>query len=114
MTDTSPTPVTGATVEPGSRLEQLLATYAGLKPQADELSNRLKAVTDGIKVELLMAAAPDALRIDVDHAALAQPLRLSYVESWTLDTKRLKADDPTTYVKYARKGGTWQLRGQKA
>lgn len=102
-----------ADVQPGSRLDDLLAMYAELKPQADEVSARLKAVTDALKVEL-MASAPEALHIDVDHAALAQPLRLSYVEAWTLDTKRLKAENPALYVAYARKGGKWELRGQKA
>lgn len=101
-----------ANVAPGSRLDSLLATYAELKPQADEAAMRLKSVTDAIKTEL-MAAAPDAQRVDVDHPALVLPLRLTYVESWTLDTKRLKTDEPAVYVKYARKGGTWQLRGQK-
>lgn len=100
-----------AEVAPGSRLDDLLAIYAQLKPAADETAARLKTVTDAIKSEL-MAAAPEARRIDVAHAALPQPLRLSYVESWTLDTKRLKADDPATYVQYARKGGSWQLRVQ--
>jgi hypothetical protein len=106
-------PSVRADVRPGSRLNDLLATYAVLKPQADEVAARLKAVTDGIKTEL-MASAPEARRIDVDHAALAQPLRLSYVESWRLDTKKLKADDPATYVKYAVQGGKWELRGVTA
>lgn len=105
--------VTWAAVEPGSRLDDLLATYAELKPQADELTTRLKAVTDGIKSEL-QAAQPDARKVDVEHAALAQPLRLSYVESWRLDTKRLKAEHPAVYVQYASKGGKWELRGVSA
>jgi hypothetical protein len=109
VTATKPTPVQ-ATVEPGSRLEDLLATYAHLKPQADEIATRLKAVTDAIKAELA-AAVPGAQTIDVAHEALAAPLRLSYVESWRLDTKRLKAEAPETYVRYAVKGGSWQLRG---
>jgi hypothetical protein len=54
------------TVEPGSRLEELLATYAVLKPQADELTAQLKAVTDGIKTEM-SAAAPGAQKVDVAH-----------------------------------------------
>jgi hypothetical protein len=103
-------PPSQAVVVPGSRLEDLLATYAHVKPQADEAAARLKTVTDAIKVEL-MAAVPNAQRIDVAHEALAQPLRLSYVEAWKLDTKALKAEDPETYVRYARKGGSWQLRG---
>lgn len=113
MTDQQTPPVTRAEVQPGSRLDDLLAVYAGLKPRADEIATRLKAVTDAIKTEL-MTAAPGAQRIDVEHVALPQPLRLSYVESWTLDTKRLKVEAPETYVAFARKGGSWQLRGQQA
>lgn len=96
--------------EQGSRLDDLLGMYAQLKPQADELATRLKVLTDAIKGEL-SAAAPGAQQVDVTHAALPTPLRLSYVERWTLDSKALKADDPATYVRYARKGGSWQLRG---
>jgi hypothetical protein len=108
---TTPPPVR-AQVEPGSRLEDLLATYAHLKPQADEAATRLKSVTDAIKAEL-QALAPDATRIEVAHEALPQALRLSYIESWSLDTKALKAEDPVTYVRFARKGGKWELRGVK-
>jgi hypothetical protein len=108
-----PIPVPAVRPEPGSRLDDLLAVYAELKPQADEIAARLKTVTDAIKAEL-MTAAPGAQRVDVAHAALAQPLRLSYVETWTLDTKRLKAENAALYVAYARKGGSWQLRGRSA
>ena len=98
--------------EPGSRLEELLAAYAELKPRVDELTGRLKSVTEAIKAELT-TARPGAQYIGVDHPALAQPLRLTYVETWTLDSKRLKSDNPELYVAYARKGGSWQLRGVK-
>jgi hypothetical protein len=108
MPDTSAVP--RAKVEPGSRLEDLLAAYAHLKPQADEVASRLKAVTDAIKVELT-TLVPGAARIDVAHEALARPLRLSWIEKWDLDAKRMKAEDPATYVRFARKGGSWQLRG---
>lgn len=111
MSETPPS--AQAEVRPGSRLDDLLAAYAELKPRADEAATRLKAVTDAIKAELT-AAAPGAERIDVAHNALAQPLRLAYVEKWTVDTKALKADDPETYVRYARKGGSWVLRGLTA
>lgn len=110
MSETPQPEAVRADVAPGSRLDDLLAMYAQLKPQVDENATRLKAVTDAIKIEL-MAASPQARRIEVGHPALVQPLRLSYVESWTLDTKRLKAEDPATYVRYARKGGKWELRG---
>jgi hypothetical protein len=101
------------TVQPGSRLEDLLAAYAELKPRADELATRLKSVTDAIKTEL-MTAAPHSQRIEVGHEALAAPLQLSYVETWTFDAKRFKAEEPAAYVSYARKGGSWTLRGKKA
>jgi hypothetical protein len=110
MTDT---PTVTAGVVPGSRLEDLLATYAQLKPQADEFATRLKSVTDAIKVEL-QAAAPEARRVEVSHSSLAQPLRLSYVEGWSLDTKRLKTEQPAVYVQFARKAGKWELRGVSA
>lgn len=109
----SQTAISIAPVQPGSRLDDLLAAYAVLKPQADEAATRLKAITDAIKVEL-QTAAPDARRIEVEHAALAHRLRLSYVESWSLDTRRFKAEQPETYVRYARKGGKWELRGVSA
>lgn len=102
-----------AEVPPGSRLEDLLAVYAQIKPQADELATRLDSVKTAIKAEL-RAAAPEAQQIDVAHPALPQPLRLSYVESWRLDTKQLKANRPEIYVQYAVKGGKWELRGQAA
>lgn len=65
-------PSAQATVTPGSRLDDLLATYAELKPQADEAASRLKTVTDAIKAELA-AAAPGAQRVDVQHVALVMP-----------------------------------------
>lgn len=101
-----------AKVESGSRLDDLLATYAELKPAADEITGRLKTVTDAIKSELT-SAVPDTRRIDVAHEALAQPLRLTYVERWELDTKRLKVDEPSLYVRYARKSTRWELRGMR-
>ncbi|RGC68444.1 hypothetical protein C5N14_13740 [Micromonospora sp. MW-13] len=108
---TAPTwPTVQAEVTPGSRLDDLLAAYAELKPAAEEMAARLKTVTDAIKAELT-TAMPDVRRIDVAHEALAQPLRLSYVESWRLDTKALKAEKPEVYVRYAVKGNKWELRG---
>jgi hypothetical protein len=103
MSDPTPTP---------NRLNDLLAAYAELKPAADESAARLKAVTDAIKHEL-RAADPSAAQFNLNHPALAQPLRVSYVERWDLDASRLKAEDPETYVRFARKGGSWQLRAVK-
>jgi hypothetical protein len=105
---TAPTPTSNVQAVAGSRLDALLASYDDLKARADEAAERLKAVTDGIKAELT-AATPGAQKIVVNHPALSAPLGLSYVERWDLDTKRMKAEDPATYVRYARKGGSWRL-----
>ena len=102
-------PIPRITPEPGSRLDDLLAEFAALKPQLDELTTRLDTVKAGIKAELA-AAAPGHQQVDTTSEALAQPLRLSYVESWRLDAKRMKSEDPATYVRYAVKGGRWELR----
>jgi hypothetical protein len=37
-------------------------------------------------------------------------LSLTYVESWRLDSKRLKEEDPRKYVQYAKKSAHWELR----
>lgn len=100
------------TIMPSARLSDLLAAYAALKSQVDELTDQLDAIKDGIKRELT-TAAPGATQIRVDHPALAQGLQLTYVESWRVDAKTLKAADPETYVRYAVKGGRWELRAVK-
>lgn len=94
--------------EGGSRLEQLHAAYPAAKAAADEAAARLKAVTDGIKLELTQAA-PDARKVEL--AGIEGPtLRLTYTETWRLDSKKLKAENPETYVRYATKGGSWTLK----
>lgn len=104
-------PPVSVTPEPGGRLEQLLAQYDDLKAKADEAAARLKTITDGIKAEGAAWGDPvGATAVEFVSPYLAAPLRLSYVESWRLDAKRMKAEDPETYVRFAVKGGSWQLR----
>ncbi|PSK96676.1 hypothetical protein CLV30_12558 [Haloactinopolyspora alba] len=98
--------------EPDGRLAQLLGEYDAAKAWADEANARFEAVKDGIKAELA-AAAPGVDQVDVASPSLQQPLRLVHVERWSLDSKRMKAEDPESYVRYARKSGTWQLRAVK-
>lgn len=90
-------------------LDALYAEYNKLKPTFDELKERFEAVKQAIKVKLT-AANPGQTRIDIDHPALAAPLKLIYVPRWDLNTKRMKAEDPELYVRYAEKGGRWELR----
>jgi hypothetical protein len=90
----------------GSRLEELQARYDDAEAQAKEAAERFEAVKNGIKTELA-AMAPGALVIAL---AGRVPLTLSWKTSWRLDSKTLKADDPLTYVRYAKQSGYWELR----
>lgn len=96
------------TPEGNARLAQLHATYADVKARADEANEQLKAITDAIKAELA-AAQPNATRIEL-HGDDGPTLAMTYSERWTVDTKRLKDEAPETYVRYAKKGGSWSLR----
>lgn len=96
--------------EPGTRLEQLHAAYASAKSEAAAAAEALKTVTDAIKLELTQAV-PDAPSIDLVGEGLP-PLRLTYVESWRVDSRKLKAEDPETYVRYAKKSGSWTLKAR--
>jgi hypothetical protein len=89
------------------RLAQLHAQYLETKAQADEWAARAKGLSDAIKSELTQAA-PDALKVELVTEG-HRPLRLTYRESWRLNTSKLKAEDPQTYVAYAVKSSSWTL-----
>lgn len=93
--------------QPDTKLAILQAAYVDAKAKAEAAAADLKAITDGIKYELGQAA-PEQTRIELTGPA-GPTLRLAYSERWTLDSKRMKAEDPLTYVRYAKKGGAWSL-----
>ena len=97
------------TPNPGTRLEQLQAAYADAKAAADEAGSRLKLITDGIKAELVAQAPEGHTRIGL-RGEHGPALQLTYSESWRIDATKLKAEDPVTYVRYAKKSGSWSLR----
>lgn len=93
---------------PGSRLEALLASYEVLKAAAEEAAGQFRAVTDAIKAEA--AAGTGATSIAISGAPGLPRLRMTWRESWRLDSKLLKETDPATYARYAVKSGSWELR----
>lgn len=93
----------------GSRLAQLQAAYADAKAAKEAADQRVRDVTESLKAELY-ALAPGESRIELAPAGEAPGLRMAYVESWRVDAKRLKAENPVIYASYAVKSGTWQLR----
>jgi hypothetical protein len=94
-----------------SRLAQLHALYPDAKAKADAAAEELKAITDGIKAELVNQA-PDAPRVDLIGAS-GPVLELRYVESWRLDAGRMKREDPETYVRFAKQSHSWRLAAAK-
>lgn len=95
------------------RLADLHARYADAKANADAANEALDALKSALKAELAQTAAltggEGATRIDLigpDGPAL----RLTYVESWRIDSRRLKAQDPETWVRYAKQSGSWALK----
>jgi hypothetical protein len=100
------------TAQPGSRLEELLASYEPLKAAAEEAASRFKAVTDALKAELPALAPEGTTAITLSGAPGLPVLHQTWVSSWKFDVKQLKADDPVTYVRYASKGGHWELRAR--
>lgn len=98
-----------AAVPPGSRLEELLGRYEMEKAAAEESASRFKDLTDAIKAEA-RAMYPGATALSLAGGPGLPVLGLTWIESWRFDAKQLKADDPHTYVRYAVKGGKWELR----
>lgn len=107
--DCAPIPVVN--YEPGSRLEQLHAEYWEAKAEKEGAEARLKGAVDALKVELTVAA-PDQPKVEL-HGAAGRPLALTYIESWRMDTKKLKAEQPLIYVTYASKSGSWKLEAKR-
>lgn len=96
-----------------TRLDQLAAEYASLKPLADEYKARLKTIVDGIKSELVQLH-PNQSEILLIGTTTPLPLRVQAVTKWQLDTKALKAENPGLYVAYARRATSWELRQVEA
>jgi len=91
-----------------TRLGQLHAAYAAAKAEADAAAELLKTITDGIKLELGQRAhGAERIRLSTPGAPVMQ---LARSETWRLDSKRLKAEYPETWVRYAVKGESWTLR----
>lgn len=109
MTTTQPpAPPAQVQPQPESRLDQLAAEYATIKPLADEYAKRLREITDAIKYELSQAA-PGADKVLLTSTHLPKPLQMSHRVEWRLNTKQLKQEDPATWVRYAYQLESWRL-----
>jgi hypothetical protein len=105
-TCTPPAQIQGGT---DTRLGRLHEQYPELKAAADAAAKAFKDCTDGIKLEVSTLTG-GALRAELAATDTAPALALTYGERWTLDSKAIKAEDPDTYVRYAKPSGAWTLK----
>jgi hypothetical protein len=106
MTAPEPPPRALVPAPPGSRLAELAARYAALKPAADEAAALLEEVKAAIKIELANAApASEDITLQGDV-----PLRLRAKTSMRFDTSGFKTADPLTYARYTKQQTSWELR----
>ena len=112
MTQPSPPPVP-VSAEPGSRLEQLLASYEGAKAAAQEAKDRFEAITEALKAEIAAAAPQGSTEIMAGGAPSLPRLKLSWKRPYRFDVKRFRAERPLLYVRYeVRSDGHWELRAE--
>ncbi|MCO7192306.1 hypothetical protein [Pseudonocardia sp. McavD-2-B] len=96
-----------------SRLEQLLAEWSAKKPQLDALKAEVDTLSKSIKAETMRAAPEGSPEAIVRSPFLDLPLRVYPRTEWRLDAKAMKAEDPQTYVKWARSSTSWRMESVK-
>lgn len=96
------------TAGPDDRLAALYAAYPAAKAAADEAAKTLKAITDGIKVELTSRAPEGTQRLELrgEHGT---PLRLAWQVTRRFNTKRFQAEQAAVYESYREPSGSWVL-----
>lgn len=99
----------------GSRLATLHALYREKKAAADSAAAELKAVVDGIKLELTTAATTEtgvAPRVRLTGEA-GPALALTWVVTKRFNSKGFRAAHESLYQQYLAPSGSWQLREAK-
>lgn len=113
---------THVTPESGTRLDQLLARYDELFDAFEAAKELFEGIKDAIKHELTTgyqhAREGDGTEEPYDQYTVAArslraPLTLTYVERTTTDTKALDAAHPGLRAQFAKKTGSWTLKGSK-
>lgn len=105
-----------STADSDDRLAALYAAYPAAKAEADEAAKRLKAVTDGIKVELTSRAPEGTAKLEL-HGPGGTPMRLAWQVTRRFDAKAFVAASPANaevYESFKKPSGTWVLAPIKA
>jgi hypothetical protein len=101
------------TTSPGSRLEQLLASYENVKAAAEEAKSRQDALTDALKAEMTGAVPEGTQEIILSGPPGLPALRMTWKQPYRFDVKRFRDEHPALYVRYETRGGHWDLRQAK-
>jgi hypothetical protein len=104
---TKPAPTT-VEAKPDTRLAQLSAQYDLAKAEVDKATETLKAITDGIKAELVKSA-PGASDVRLRAEGLERPLRLLEVTARRVNSQRLKAEQPAIWATYSDESTSFRL-----
>lgn len=95
-------------VEPGSRLEALLAQQVEAKAAADETEKRMASIKAGIAAELT-ERHPGTGAFDIPGGPGRPALTLRYTAPRMFSAKEFKADQPALYEQYRRPSPRWTL-----
>lgn len=93
--------------QPGGDLADLRSRYAELKAAKDKATEEFDAVKS--KLQGKLSEATDGATRAVLYVDGFKPMNLTYSEPWTVDSKRLQAEQPLIYVQYARQGKRWTM-----
>lgn len=113
--DTLATEIPGAplvTAAPDTELAQLVAEYDRLDVEVKAKTAELDDIKARLKVKL-QELKPGETEVLLSAPGLVKPLRMYWQEKWTLDSKRLKAQIPEVWVRFAKQGGSWYLARTK-
>lgn len=99
------------TAAPGTRMEELLASFESAKAARDDAKARYEAVAGALKAEMAAAAPPGSTSITVSGQTPGLPrLRLIWTRPYRFNTERFRTEHPALYVRYEIRGGQWSLR----
>ena len=102
--------------EPGGQLEQFLVAFKQGKDEADVAAEKSEEFKAAIKNWLLSLfpdgeGLPDAFDITADPHGRYPAFTMTLKGGFRLDTERMKAESPETYVAFAKPvTPSWELR----
>lgn len=96
------------TAGPDDRLAVLYAAYPEAKAAKDDAEAKLKAITDGIKLELTTRAPEGTKKLELKGPG-GVPLRLAWQITHRFNSKRFAAEQAAVYESYREPSGAWVL-----